>query len=53
MRYETPQLVAHGTIAEHTFGVSAPTPFCESLSADPPKDHNQCKTDCFGEWSCS
>jgi len=52
MAYQPPTLIAHGMIAEHTFGRAEPTGGC-SGQADPPKDHNECKLDCFGEWSCS
>jgi hypothetical protein len=54
MDYVKASIVDHGSIARHTFsnanGNSDP---CTPGQADPPKDTNAGKYDCFGEYSCS
>lgn len=55
MKYETPTVMDHGSIAEHTFtragGGSNDPDMCQG-AANPPKDWRECKLDCFGEYSC-
>lgn len=56
MGYQTPMIKDHGSISAHTFtnaggGTNDPDQ-CQGR-ATPPKDTNECKLDCFNEWSCS
>jgi len=49
-RFELPQVIDYGSIADHTFGHADPT--CSPGQADPHKDTTECDLDCFGEYSC-
>lgn len=54
MIYERPVVIDHGSIADHTFtnaGGGTSDGSCSGV-ATPPKDMNECKLDCFGEYSC-
>lgn len=54
MDYERPDVIDHGSIADHTFtraggGTNDPSQ-CQGR-ATPPKDFRVAKLDCFGEYS--
>ena len=56
MNYQRPTVIDHGTIADHTFTNSGSDGYndperCQGV-ARPAKDYNECKLDCFDEWSC-
>jgi hypothetical protein len=52
MDYVKASIVDHGSIARHTFSNAGKAGLYPG-QADPPKDTNACKYDCFGEYSCS
>lgn len=51
MKYEKPTITDHGSIAEHTFGVTSGDPDHPG-QGNPGKDFRECDLDKFGEYSC-